>query len=463
MQIIVKVKKLPRYIFITLLSCLLFILCFLIAALIEPNTFQKFFSAISLQAVENNKNIIDKAGYYYDVTAYASMAIVDQCQAFYPMFSWIIRYLFHPKIFEQAVIGLKITSFICFILGIPLFFTLVTSISKNKKNSYLLTLIYTISPMAIFRVIGYTEGFFALLTLVLIWLISNISLNKKVVYISTFFIVFIMSLTRPISLQLVFSATIALIMIALVEKLRSKLGWRHILAINKDKYQHLIFLSLLIILGTIVGYSIYGSLCLQLRGDFLAPFNDQKLWGKALGFYPQIFLSLEYPLFEQMSLYFPIIFLVGIVVSLYSFVKSIQIEIFIPSFSLFWGLVSLYPSILIVIYILVFLTKRRNINNLTSINLYASHKAKELFSNYTFWFCFNFVLSHIIINLFTVGKIYSLARFTFSLPFFFMFLAYLLQDVRNRGVERILKWFIFIETVALIEQWVRYGKNLWLG
>lgn len=463
MQIIMQSRKPPSYVFITLLSCLLFVFCFLIATLIEPNTFQKYFSAISLQAVENNKDIIDKAGYYYDVTAYAGMAIVNQCQAFYPMFSWIVRYLFHPQIFEQAVIGLKIASFICFLVGIPLFFGLVTSISGNRKNAYLLTLIYTISPMAIFRVIGYTEGFFAFLSLVLIWLINNITLNKKAIYISTFLVVFIMSLTRPISLQLFFSVSITLVIIALTEKLRSKLGWQDILAINKDKYQHLIYLSLIIIVATIMGYSIYGSLCLQLRGDFLAPFNDQKLWGKALGFYPQIFLSLEYPLFEQMSLYFPIIFLVGIVMSLYSFIKSIQIKIFIPSFSLFWGLLSLYPSILIVIYILVFLTKRRNINNLTTINLYASHKAKELFSNYTFWFCFSFVLSHIFINLFTVGKIYSLARFTFSLPFFFIFLAYVLQHIKYRGVGGILKWFIFIETIALIEQWVRYGKNLWLG
>lgn len=456
-------NKLSINVVITLLSILLFIFCFLVASLIDQNTFYKFFSTISLQAIESNKDIIDKVGYYYDVSAYASMSLVDQCQAFYPMFSWLTRYLFHPQTFEQAVIGLKTISCICFVIGIPLFFDLIERISNNRTIAYLLTFIYTISPMAIFRVIGYAEGFFALLSLIFLSLISNIKPDRKAIYIGIFFTTFIMSVTRPISLQLIFSASITLIIIAFIEKSKNKVGWGEVSEIYRQKYKHLIFISLIIFFATIIGYSVYGFFCLQSRGDFLAPFHDQKLWGKMLGFYPQIFFSLEYPLFEQMSLYFPIILLIGIIICVYSFINSSSIEVFVPPFPLFWGLISLYPSILIVIYILTFLIKRRNRNSLTTIDLSNSHKAKELFTNYTFWFCFSFVLSHVLINLFTVDKIYSLARFTFSLPFFFVFLGYILQNVKHRGIADILKLFVLIEAIALIEQWVRYGRNLWLG
>jgi hypothetical protein len=450
-----------RYITVTLFNALLFIICFFLASLIEQNTFYKYFSAISQQAVENNQNIVDKAGYYYDVVPYANMAILNQCLAFYPMLSWIVRFSFQPQTFEQAVIGLKTISCICFIIAIPIYFNLVKRVSKNRKIAYLLTFIYTISPMAIFRVIGYTEGLFALISLILLSIITNTRLNKNIVYASTFLTILTMSVTRPVSLQLIFSVCVTISIIVLIEKIKTKFSWQELFKNNRHKYQHFALLSLVIITATVMGYSIYGYFCLQSRGDFFAPFNDQKLWGRTIGFYPQIFLSLEYPLFEQMSLYFPIIFLFGVAICLYSFVTTNNIEVFNPPLPLFWGVISLYPSILIVTYVLTFLIKGKT--RLVTINLSSSLKAKELFSSYPFWFCLSFVLSHVLINLFTVDKIYSLARFTFSLPFFFVFLGYILQNVKNQSIINILKLFILIEAIALTEQWVRYGRNLWLG
>ena len=162
--------KIPKILSITFFAILLFVLCFVISTFIEPYVFQKFFSAKSLQAIENMEEIKFKGGYYYDVSAYASMAIKNQCSAFYPMLSWIVRYIFNPQTFEQSVVGLKFISCICFVIGIPLFFNLSQKVSNSNNITFLLTLIYTISPMAIFRVIGYTEGLFSLLSLILIFL-----------------------------------------------------------------------------------------------------------------------------------------------------------------------------------------------------------------------------------------------------------------------------------------------------
>jgi hypothetical protein len=455
--------KTSKPVLIVLFSLCLFVFCFLIAILFEPNTFHKFFSAISLEAIENSKEIKDKAGYYYDVTAYAVMVIKNKCLAFYPMVPWITRYLFNPQGFEQAVIGLKVISSICFVIGIPLFYYLCEKISKNQNISLLVTLLFTISPMAIFRVIGYTEGVFSLFCMMLIWLINNLNTSKRFIYLFTFILVFVMSLCRPVTLQLAFSSLTSLAIIVLIEKLRSSSEQQNFISGDKDKHRHLMYLSLVIIFAALLGYCVYGSICLELRGDFLAPFNDQKLWGKSLGFYPQIFWSLEYPLFEQMSLYFPIFLLIGVCICLYTFVNQISIDVFIPSSSIGWCLLSLYPSIFLVVYILKFFVVKSKRNKLISVNLYKSLQAKELFDSYTFWFCLSFVMSHIIVNLLTSDKIYSLARFTFSLPFFFVVLIYILRNLRYKGIDNFLKWFVFVEAIALVEQWIRYGKNQWLG
>ena len=456
-------RKASKIAFVSLLSLCLFIFCFFIATLFEPNTFHKFFSAISLEKVENSEEIKDKAGYYYDVSAYAAMAIKNQCSAFYPMVPWITRYLFNPQSFEQAVIGLKIISSIAFIIGIPIFYYLCENISKNQNLSLLVTLLFAISPMAIFRVIGYTEGIFSIFCLILIWLINNLNTNKKILYVFTFLIVSIMSLSRPIALQLIFSSFISLAIIILIEKSKSNSAWQDLISIRKNEYRHLIYLFLVITFAALLGYSIYGSMCWQLRGGFLAPFNDQKLWGKSLGIYPQIFLSLEYPLFEQMSLYFPIFLLIGICICLYSFINQVKTEVFIPSSAIGWWLLSLYPSIFFLIYIIKFSFIKIKKIKLITVDLYDSLEAKAIFTNYTFWFCFCFVMSHIMINLLTVNKIYSLARFTFGLPFFFIVLIYILKNFKNKGINNLLKWFIFVQVIALVEQWVRYGGNQWIG
>lgn len=458
-----KLIKSPNILFVTLSSISIFLLCFTVATLIEPYTFQKFFSAESIQAIANMKDVTNKDSYYFDVHYYANMTIKDQCIAFYPMLPWLVRNLFRPPTFEQAVVGLKIVSCVCFLIGTPFFFYLVKKISNNNNSAFLLTLLYTISPMVIFRVIGYTEGFFSLLSLILIWLITNTELNKKYVYICTFVVVGIMSLTRPIALQVIFSASISLITIILLDQLNNGFKFKESLQNIKDKYQSLIYLSLIMIVGSAIAYSIYGFICVQLRGDFFAPFADQKLWGKSLGFYPQIFLPFQFPFFEQMALYFPTIFLIILIVSLYSFVKRKQIEIFLPKLSIWWCLLAIYPPFLVVVYIFMFLWKKIKINNLSKIDFSNSLKLRQISTSYPFWFCFNFVLSHVLINLVTTNKIHSLARFNFSLHFFFIALVYVLKDIKNEKIDRLLTWFILVEAIALVEQWVRYGKNLWLG
>ncbi|PZV13725.1 MAG: hypothetical protein DCF20_14780 [Pseudanabaena sp.] len=417
-----------------------------------------------MEEVTNNSAILEKAGYYFDVSAYANNTISNQCSAFYPMLGWITRYIFKPQNFEQAVISLRVISSIFFVLTIPALSYLFHKITKNSKLSFLLTLVHTLSPLSIFRVIGYTEGLFSFLSIILIYLISNKKTDSFLRYIATFTVVVTMSLTRPVSLQLIFSSLISVTVIFLINTLLGNSFKERLPQIDcLQARKHFIKLSVIIILATIVGYGIYGFICLQIRGDFLAPFNDQKLWGKELGFYPNIFLSIEYPLFEQMALYFPIFFHVYILIYTYSFINKISVEIFVPKLPLLWGILSLYPSILLVVYLTNLIVRKFNNKGLQKIGYPDSIQSLPLISSYVFWFCLSFVISHILINLFTVDKLYSLARFTFSLPFFYIFLAYILTTINTKKTEVVLQLFVVVSAIGLIEQWVRYGRHQWLG
>ena len=65
--------------------------------------------------------------------------------------------------------------------------------------------------MAIFRVIGYTESLFALLSTLFIWIcLPKLKLNENLKLCLIFIITFLMALTRPVLLQILFSAIASL-------------------------------------------------------------------------------------------------------------------------------------------------------------------------------------------------------------------------------------------------------------
>lgn len=86
-----------------------------------------------------------------------------------------------------------------------------------------ITLAYTVNPMAIFRIIGYTESLFSLLGIFLIWLLlPENKLNEKIKLILLSVISILMSLTRPVLIQIIFACLFSLITIFLLTKQLSK-------------------------------------------------------------------------------------------------------------------------------------------------------------------------------------------------------------------------------------------------
>ena len=93
-------KEIVKAIFLPLLICSAFILCTAVAMLVYPEAFHKFFSATQL--LRENPPQLPHKSYYWDVEHYAQLALNPSCNAFYPLWPFIIRTVFHPQTIEQA-------------------------------------------------------------------------------------------------------------------------------------------------------------------------------------------------------------------------------------------------------------------------------------------------------------------------------------------------------------------------
>ncbi|MTJ14215.1 mannosyltransferase [Anabaena sp. UHCC 0187] len=443
-----------------LIICGAFILCAAIGMLIYPDAFHKFFSP--LQIFRAVPPVLPHNSYYWDVEHYATMALNPSCKAFYPLWPFIIRNLFHPQTIEQAAhYFLLLSTVIFFVTNFLLFWVFQTALQRTYLAFWIM-LAYTVNPMAIFRVIGYTESLFSLFSTLFIWVClpnSKINQNLKIGFI--FIITFLMSLTRPILIQIFFASALTLITIISLEILRSnRYSWQNLL-VNLKKYQHETKMTVTIWVAALLGYSVYGSFCLKTRGNFFAPFDDQRLWGKSLGIHLEILLFPKSPLFDIIAFYLPlIILLLSLTFTYYKFSKQNNI-IFLPRYNLWWSIFYLYPPVLIFIYGFNFMKSIKTKTNLSKINI--PDYTNKLAINYVFWFSLYFTTAHSLINFFTFDRLISLGRYILATPFFFISLGYLYRCIPGKIKYQTLFFMTFISALALLDQWIRYGQDKWLG
>ena len=218
--------------------------------------------------------------------------------------------------------------------------------------------------------------------------------------------------------------------------------------------------TLVICVGALVGYCIYGYYCLGARGDFFAPFHDQKNWGKQLGFYPQLFF-IPLTLADYTSIYLPFI---ALLISWLIFI-SINIRKLIFVIPKVWQFILLlaYPPAFLAFYGFDFKIKNFSDkpNNLKEIHL--TESASSLSNNYVFWFCLYFALIHSIIIVFSDEKLTSLRRFIFGTPYFFLVIAYISQCFPTDKVSIFLLWMLAISGIGLVQYWLDYANYLWIG
>jgi hypothetical protein len=451
-------RRIVEVIFLPLIICSAFIFCTAMAMLLYPETFYKFFSAT--QIVRDIPPQLPHKSYYWDVEHYAKLALSPSCNAFYPLWPFIIRIVFHPQSIEQAAHYFSVVATALFFLGIFLLFWVFQIGLQRIDLAFWLVLAYSVNPMAIFRVIGYTESLFALLSTLFISIcLPKLKLNENLKLCLVFVITFLMALTRPVLIQILFSAITSLGTIFYFQSLLKPRFTHHNLLAIFTKHISEIKTTITICVSALLGYSIYGNFCLITRGDFFASFHDQKLWGKKLGLHLELLFTPKSPLFDLLGLYLPAIILFLAVALVYFKLIKHDLYMFIPQSQL-WNLLLIYPPLLILLYTFNYIKyqKQAKLTKL-AINKYTYTLRK----NYIFWFCIYFSFIHSVIIFFTQDRLFSLARFIFTVPFFFMATGYLYRCFSSKKAYTILFCFIIISAIALFEQWINYGQDRWLG
>ncbi|AFY94372.1 hypothetical protein [Chamaesiphon minutus] len=442
----------------------IFIGCAVIGMIICPRAFDKFFSIVRLSPSINAV----KDGYYWDVEHYAAMVISDTCSAFYPLWPWLTRNIFHPNTVVTAAYQLKTLGAGIFLVILPPLYILFDRLFKSSKLALLILLLFTLNPTGIQRVLGYTESFYCAVTLFLIWSLHELQIKPMsrhylIAAVSTV----IMSLIRPCSIQLIGSVMGAsLVLVSLKWHNNKQTSFRSIF----QQFLPELKISALISIATIVGYSIYGWICWQMRGDFLAPFHDQANWGRKFGFYPDL-LFIRTSMFDMMGLYMPWIILVSAVAFVVMKDKFNAILNSIPKSPL-GNVWLLYPAIFIPFTIIRLKLRSKQIetewSTLSEDKLDRQNEVDTLATNYLFWFstCFAVITCTIVFLCpmdFGFTTIASLGRHVFAIPFFYISLGYLCIYFNNAKVSRSLYYWLVISIIATIEQWIKYGKDQWLS
>ncbi|MDZ8054982.1 MAG: mannosyltransferase [Aulosira sp. ZfuVER01] len=442
-----------------LIICIVFILCAVAGMLIYPEAFHKFFSASRL--FREIPPVAPHKSYYWDVEAYAEMAINPTCKAFYPLWPFLIRNIFHPQTIEQAAHYFLVSATILFFICTFLFFWLLHTALKSFYLAFILSLAYAINPMAIFRVIGYTESLFTFFSIFFIWIcLPKLNINHNFKLLFLFVVTFLMSLTRPILVQTLFSTTAAIFTITIWKCIQlEKYSISNVLR-NLQRYRHELKLTITVWISALLGYAVYGIFCWHTRGDFLAPFHDQSDWGKSFGLHLELLFIPKSLLIDLLGLYFPLIVLFLSLTFVY--LKVIQPEpyIVVPKFRIWLNILFLYPPLLIVGYLFNFVKANKN---KSQSNFKLSNYAHSLGKNYIFWFCIYFTVAHSLIVFLTQGSLFSLGRYVFAMPFLFVAIGYLYRCIPGKTKYNTLFCLISLSAIVLIQQWVRYGQDNWLG
>ncbi|OUL32510.1 mannosyltransferase [Nostoc sp. T09] len=442
--------------------CIIFILCAAVGMLIYPEAFHKFFSVSRL--FREIPPVAPHKSYYWDVEAYAEMAINPTCKAFYPLWPFLIRNIFHPQTIEQAAHCFLVSATFLFFISTFLFFWLLQIALQSFYLAFLLGLAYAINPMAIFRVIGYTESLFTFFSIFFIWIcLSQLKINENLKLSFLFFITFLMSLTRPILIQIFFSTTAAMFTISIWESYSSKKNYTSNILTNLQKFQHELKLSLTIWISALLGYAAYGSFCLKNRGDFFAPFHDQSHWGKSFGLHLELLFFPKTLLIDLLGLYLPLIILCLSLTFVYLKLIQPELHIFVPKFRLWWNILFLYPPLLLFWYLFNYLRVNKNKLHNSFKALTLSNHSQNLAKSYIFWVCIYFTVAHSAIIFLTQGSLFSLGRYVFAMPFLFVAIGYLYRCIPGKTKYNNLFCLILISAIMLIQQWVRYGQDKWLG
>ncbi|WP_242065739.1 hypothetical protein [Nostoc paludosum] len=131
-----------------------------------------------------------------------------------------------------------------------------------------------------------------------------------------------------------------------------------------------------------------------------------------------------------------------------------------PKHPLLW-ITLFYPPIAILIYSIRYWLLAKA-GKLTPQSVTSS--IFQLQTNYVFFFCLFICIANAAIGFLAAsGYLYSLARFVFATPFFFIAFGMVIGHLDSPKTREFLYGCILVSALGLIEQWYRWGNNRWVG
>lgn len=428
---------------------------------LNPQSFWKFFT-IPSQIPPSSSSL----SYYWDIQAYAELALHPQCSAFYPLWPALIHFGFNPTTVNEAARDFLLVATLLSVLAVPLTLKLFRLMFQDNLLALGITLLYSLSPLAIFRVIGYTESLFSLLGILLLFLLiqpadSRPSWRFPWLRVGTVgLLAALLALLRPTLPQMIGSTVATLMTLGLVTWLsqddrsvgdKPSFSWRQTYSQFRQRYPLALPLTLALILGTIVGYSLYGGFCWQTMGDFWGPFSQQSLWNKRLGLRPWLLFTSRSPLLDLWGLYLPALLWVvamGQIGQALGYLSLAPLRAGLGS----W-LLAFYPPLWILVQ--TWSLKVWDYSQLSPLPSWATC--------YGFWFALYFSASHGAIVFLTQDRLVSLGRYIFAQPFIFLAMGCLYPHLDRRHQRFLWPTLLGLSSLYLLNQWVRYGNHQWLS
>jgi hypothetical protein len=422
-----------------ILAVLFYAVCSSIGIFLSPDGVAKL-------AVEEGREF-----QYWDAIHYVNLGLHPRCQAFYPLWPKIIS-LFAP---ENSIVGLRYAFILCntlFVLSLPIVLFVLRKVIKSESLSFITLTLYVLNPNSIFHSIGYTESLFSLWAIISVvaLLFSTSVLWNGILAVS----VIMMSVSRPSLVQFLFASFAAIACLVLGSNLGSQ---THSQSRDWKKYT---IPTALIAICAMVGYSIYGIYCLLSTGNFLTPFQAQIEWGRTLQFRPLLLLFPRSLLNDLHGLYFPFIILSLVLVLIYFNAKHKKISLYVPKYPLL-SITLFYPPIAILIYS-IRSWQLAKADKLTP--QFVTPTIVQLQTNYVFFFCLFICIANAAIGFLAAsGYLYSLARFVFATPLFFIAFGMVADHLDSPKTREFLYGCLLVSGLGLVHQWYSWGNNHWVG
>lgn len=413
---------------------------------------------------------------YFDTGHYLNLVSSPKCWAFYPLWPRLVRLI--SSTFQQA--PASVASHIS-----QLGFCLIAFMSlkwfraegKIYACNQLIWSLYIMSPMTLFMLIGYTESIFSLLSWCLIFLMSKVcreadessdnykhnELKVEPYLLVSFILTSAMSYSRPILPQVAASVALVLTLRALDRRRSQKVFYQ------PDGVDAM-FISIL--LGSLAGYSLYGIECLGEGKSFVEPFLSQTNdWDKSLGFRPIFLVTSRSPIFDLWALYYPIaLLLVGLSSKFAGLARMIA-----PLHSAdpwYLPVFLIYPPVSIAYSLgkrfFAFIKEPHKPVEAERIRLPKDMRPDTQESpNSVFFFCCTFAATHSgIVFLTQENYLYSLGRYVFGQPYFYVALAIAFPILCKNYKGNLLAIGVFalaLSSIFLAMQLNNYSTGLWAG